>query len=249
MIIDQVFTSVPQWAVNLETMIYTVGGSILSLKFFVTNKITLLNTDLVVHVKEEKAYKAELIKEVKENSKQIKAIKIAHNEYSENDLFFKKLLQKGEYCIEDMRKYNRDLFGEVMTEAEVLELSIMNKKANTYVTHVIDAISSFSRDVITIGVEEITKAFITNKASLAIQKATSLFYHIWGQEHSVAYVRKGSAVRMAYLDSIAELPHDVANNLLDRFRTKTIDYTNVALAAYRRYYYLNNLSKYKGEKE
>jgi hypothetical protein len=249
MIIDQVFPNIPEWIVNLETVIYTVSGTILSLKFFVTNKISLLNTDLIIHIKEEKAYKSELIKEVRENSNQIKAISIAYNKYSENDLFFKRILQKGEYCIEDMRKYNRELFGDVMTKAEELELSIMNKKANTYVEFVIEEITSFSRDVITIGIEEVSRAFLVNRISLAVQRATRLFCDIWGQEHSTEYIRKGSKERLTYIDNIVELSQDVANNLLDRFRTRTIDYTNVTLATFRRYYYLNHLSTYKGEKD
>ena len=232
--IEAFIPNTPEWAIPLLDVLTFLIGSLGSLRIMVTGKITGLSGKLDNHIKSDEIYHTQMLEKIEETITETKRNSKALSEYNDNSRFFADLINIGFMGILDIEKYNNTNERENKEEA--------NKKVNEYITLAVDLISELCRDIMTVGIENVTRDFIYSKTSNKIQRGGATYIRLWGEEHGKVYMRLGTRDRDEFIGQILAISTDIANNKLDRFRKATLHYTHEMVAGFCRYYYSNKLN-------
>ena len=242
--IEAFLPKTPEWAIPILDILTFIVGSLGALRITVTGKIIGLSGKLDNHIKADEIYHTQMLEKIEETITETKKNTLRLKPFSENELFFKDIINIGFLGANDIEKFIYSQYDEnSITDKEKIEIELT--KVNEYIKNVIDLLTSFCREIMTVGIEDIDERLLTRNASNSIQKSTKLFNYLWGQKHTVEYVRTGSKDREIFIKQVLEISNDIANNKLERFRSKAKDYAHEMIAGFSRYYYSNMLHNYK----
>ena len=164
------------------------------------------------------------------NTEETKKNSLAHAEIKaktrDENSFYADLMKIGVDAIEDIKKQNKGKGDE---------------RANVYINAAIDSLKSFSRDILTIGIENISPEIINSKASSIVQNCNKIYIHLFGEKHAKHYVLDGQEDRNRFIGKIIQLKTDKANNKVNRYQNYAESYAYAFTSAFCRYYYVNHL--------
>ena len=243
--IETIIPSIPSWGASIVDSLLVIITFLASLRVTVTGKLIGMSGKLDNHIVKDDMFHSEMLRKLEENTVETKKNSDRIKPFTDNEIFFKELINIGSLGSIDIKKFIRQQYiKEVITEKEEIKIEKENDKVDLYINRTMDSLSHFCRDLMTVGIEDIDEKLIYSKASTAVQIATKLFSNLWGKDYSVTYVRLGRQDRERLIKGILALPDDVANNKDERFKILALYYAHEMIACFSRFYYTNKLSEY-----